>query len=118
MLNAIHHTAVYLSGGGASATCLLTMNLIAARLRSEGYAVTAPADVIGRVPGGLANQVAIARESAVEFVKADVLVLVPGWEREPHGQASRVMAEALRIPVVEWDKGGEEFLLSAAAPAA
>jgi len=74
-------------------------------LRLDGYAVSSAWDLDG-LPSSLDRW----RAAVAVLVDADAVVLVPGWEWDPHTVDLLEVAAALALPVVEFDPQTTTFV--------
>lgn len=91
---------------------LVQLATFAVTLRAAGHVVLTPVELARRA-GATWGSVAYARETARAILDSDALLLTPDWEECEHACACEVQAEALRLPVYEYDETAQDFLPAA-----
>lgn len=100
------HAHIYISGPmtGYAEYNFPAFNQLAAQLRAQGYAVSNPAEhVLVDDHGVFRTWQSFMREDIREVSKADVLVVLPGWEKSRGARAEVVVARMLALPVLTPD---------------
>lgn len=108
-----HLLHLVLSGPRHTSEAVATWNVLADGLRRMGYAVTTPIDW-AKTAGATWGSIAFARTAARFVADADALVLAPDWQTCDHAVVCQVQAEALGLPVFEFDPVADVFVPVAA----